>query len=135
MPLAPLRRLVFLASLLVATPVLAAINCQDPRDFGQLAHCFVGQYRCLSSYFGIDAAPNYPEALRCFEANRHWPFVILMYLNGQGTKRDLKKAESVLRAEEKADPDEFGPHQAETLQKAIDRCKAGPHALPKAGLL
>ncbi len=122
-PPAPLLATIVLWPVLAALPAFAATNCQEPRDFGQLAHCFLGQYRCLPNYFGIDAAPNYPEALKCFEANRHWPFVVLMYLNGQGTKRDLKKAESVLRAEEKADPDEFGPHQAETLQKAIDACK------------
>ncbi len=82
----------------------------------------------MPNYFGIDGTPNYPEALRCCETNRLWPFVVLMYLNGEGTRRDLKKAESVLRAAEKTDPDEFGPDQAETLQKAIDACKRVPQA-------
>lgn len=93
-----------------------------------LAHCFLAQSRCLSNYFGIDAAPKYSEALTCFESNRRWPFVVLMYLNGEGMRRDPKKAASVLRTAEKTDPDEFGPHQIEILQKAIERCEAGPRA-------
>jgi uncharacterized protein YecT (DUF1311 family) len=127
-PLAGLLVMILLSSLLAATRSFADNNCQEPRDFGVLAHCFLAQYRCLPNYFGIDAAPNYSEALKCFERNRRWPFVVLMYLNGEGVRGDPKKAASVLRSAEKTDPDEFGPHQTEILQKAIARCAASPRA-------
>jgi hypothetical protein len=119
---------VLLSGLLATTSVGLKTNCQDPRDLAELAHCFLGQFRCLPSYFGIEGTPDYPKALKCFESNKHWPVVVLMYLNGEGTKRDLQKAQSVLENGKKTDPDEFGPHQAEVLQEAINRCKGIPQA-------
>jgi uncharacterized protein YecT (DUF1311 family) len=117
---------VLLSGPLATTSFGLKTNCQEPRDLAELAHCFLGQFRCLPSYFGIEGAPDYPKALKCFESNKHWPFVVLMYLNGEGTKRDLEKAQSVLENGKKTDPDEFGPHQAEVLQEAINRCKGIP---------
>jgi hypothetical protein len=119
---------VSLASLVATPPSFEASRCEDPPDFNAFAHCFLAQYPCLPNYLGIDAAPNYSDALKCFQRNRRWPFVVLMNLNGEGTSLDPKKAESILRAASKTDPDEFGPHQIEILQKAIDRCAAGPGA-------
>jgi uncharacterized protein YecT (DUF1311 family) len=109
--------------MLSTTPARAKDNCRWNQDFAQNQKCFLLQIPCLGSYFGIERAPDYPKALKCFEANKAWPFVVLMYLNGQGTPRDVDKAEAVLKAGLKADRYAFDDGQAAILQKEIDRCK------------
>jgi hypothetical protein len=59
---------------------------QDPEDFQE---CFITRFPCAAMYFGVDGPIDYAGALKCFEADKSWPFVVLMYLNGEGTPRDL----------------------------------------------
>ncbi len=110
---------------LAAAPVFAKADCQAPRDYAELVHCFLAQFRCLPSYFGIDGTPDYPKALKCFEANKLWNFAALMYLNGEGRPRDLQKAEAALKTWKQSGGHDFSSDQAATLQKEIDRCKRG----------
>jgi len=49
-----------------------------------------------------------------------------MHLNGEGTARDLQKAESVLVAGEKNNPDAFSGNQGVTLGGAIHACRQSP---------
>jgi hypothetical protein len=51
-----------------------------------------------------------------------------MYLNGEGTKRDLEKAAAALKAWQQQGPDEFNPEQAAALKKAIERCRRHPQS-------
>ena len=78
------------------------------------------QFPCLVLYFGVDRAPDYPRALKCFEADRSWPFVALMNLNGEGTPRDLNKAEAALKIGQKEDSQSFAYLQ---LKKALSGCR------------
>ncbi|HVN63892.1 MAG TPA: hypothetical protein VMT58_04600 [Candidatus Binataceae bacterium] len=114
------------AAMLVVKPAIAASKCQWGGSFSGDMRCFVTQFPCNDIYFGIGTAPDYPKALKCFEANKRWPFVVLMYLDGEGAPRDLAKAESILKSGQKTDPDTFQDGEAEALQKAIDACKAAP---------
>ena len=97
-----------LAATFTAEPAIAKTDCRQPRDFAQLDSCFLAQFTCMGLYFGIDRAPDYPDALKCFEGRKLWNFVVTMYVNGDGTPRDLHKAEAVLKAGQKTDPD-VGP--------------------------
>ncbi len=116
-----------LAITFTAEPAIAKADCREPRDFAQLDRCFLAQFVCIGLYFGIDRAPDYPEALKCFEGYKEWSFVVIMYVNGEGAPRDLQKAEAVLKAGQKTDPDVAAPEVVATLQKAIDKCKRAPH--------
>jgi hypothetical protein len=90
--------------------------------FGEAQRCFLRQFPCIVEYFGVDQPPNYPKALICFEHEKDWPFVVLMYLNGEGASRDLPKAESVLVAGEKRNPEAFSADQTAALEAAIRAC-------------
>jgi len=103
-------------------------DCTDPRDYAELVHCFLAQFSCLPAYFGIDDAPDYPKALQCFESHKFWDFTALMYLNGEGTPRDLQKATAALKAWKKEGPNKFNPDQAATLTRAIDGCGRHPQS-------
>jgi hypothetical protein len=107
---------------LAAAPAFAKADCENPRDYTELLHCYFARFRCLPSYFGVDGPPNYPKALKCFEASKLWNFEALMYLNGEGGPRDLEKAEAALKAWKLSGRD-FSSDQAATLEKAINRCK------------
>jgi len=116
-----------LAATFMAEPAIAKADCRRPRDFAQLNRCFLAQFACIGLYFGIDRAPDYPEALKCFEGRKAWNFVVTMYVNGEGAPRDLQKAEAVLKAGQKTAPDVAPPEEAAALQKAIDKCKLARH--------
>lgn len=116
-----------LAAMFTAEPAIAKADCRQPRDFAQLDRCFLAQFACIGLYFGIDRPPDYPKALKCFEDRKAWNFVVIMYVNGEGAPRDLQKAEAVLEAGQKTDPDVAPPEKAAALQKAIDKCKLAPH--------
>jgi len=97
-------------------------GCNAKMDFGQRERCFLHQFPCIVAYFGVDQPANYPRAFECFEHKKAWPFVVLMYLNGEGITRDLQQAESVLVSERKENPQAFSGNQASTLEAAISRC-------------
>ena len=50
-----------------------------------------------------------------------------MYLNGDGTPRDLRKAQEVIATGEKTYPYELDFEMTPILRKAIDRCKSDVH--------
>jgi hypothetical protein len=106
----------------ISAPGLA-VRCNREVDFGEAQRCFLRQFPCIALYFGLDQPPGYSKALTCFEHEKDWPFVVLMYLNGEGALRDLQKAESVLVAGEKKNPDAFSGNQAATLEAAIRACR------------
>lgn len=110
-----------------AEPAMAKADCHELRDFAQHDRCFLAHFACIGPYFGIDRAPDYPEALKCFEGRKEWRFVVIMYVNGEGAPRDLQKAEAVLKAGQKTEPDVAAPEVVATLQEAIDKCKRAPH--------
>lgn len=83
--------IVVISTALAAGPDAMKPNCSDPRDYAELVHCFLAQFSCLPSYFGIDGTPDYPKALQCFESHKFWDFTVLMYLNGEGTPAICKK--------------------------------------------
>ncbi|MBF6558934.1 MAG: hypothetical protein IVW56_01495 [Candidatus Binataceae bacterium] len=116
-----------LAATFSAEPATAKADCRQPRDFAQLNRCFLAQFACIGLYFGIDRAPDYPRALKCFEDRKEWNFVVVMYVNGEGAPRDPQKAETVLKLGQRTDPDMAPPEEAAALQKAIDKCKLAPH--------
>ncbi len=128
----PRIRFVALAALVstiaLRTPLAAAADaikpsCSDPRDYGELVHCFLEQFRCLPDYFGVDGKPDYAKALKCFEAHKSWRFVALAYVNGEGAPRDLKKAAAALKAwQQQGLNAAFNEQEAATLKKAISRC-------------
>ncbi|MGH7814095.1 MAG: hypothetical protein ACREQI_08855 [Candidatus Binataceae bacterium] len=114
------------AIVLAAGPSCAQGKCERGKSFAGDMRCFVTQFPCNDLYFGIGRAPDYPKALKCFEANKLWPFAVMMYLNGEGVPRDLTKAGAILRSGQKSDPDSFPLGQAAALQKAIDACENAP---------
>jgi lysozyme len=123
-PLAALA-MVLLAATTSATAL--ADDCRRPTDFGEAQRCFLRQFPCILAYFGIDQPRDYPKALTCFKHENDWAFVVVMYLNGEGTSQDLQKAESVLMAGEKNNPDAFSGNQRPTLEAAIHACRQNTH--------
>jgi hypothetical protein len=117
--------MVALSKPLVAAPIPTDSDCSEPHDYPELVRCVFAQKRCLPSYYGSEGTPDYPKALKCFETNRLWAFAALMYINGQGTTRDLPKAEAIV-ARWKQDGPDFNSDQAATLEKAIKKCKRHP---------
>jgi uncharacterized protein YecT (DUF1311 family) len=81
---------------------------------------------CNDYYFGITGPRDFAKALRCFEANQDWDFLILMHLNGEGTPADVRKAEELLENWKKTAPADADSLQAEALGKAIDERKQHP---------
>jgi uncharacterized protein YecT (DUF1311 family) len=70
--------------------------------------------------------------LNLCKANNSGAFVALMYLNGEGTPRDLNKAEAALKVWRQKNPDQFSNSQAAALKKAINGCRgAGTEACPR----
>src|ERR1039458_1481349 len=89
---------------LAAAPGATKPDCSNPSDYAELVYCFLAQFRRLPSYVGIDGTPDYPKALSCFESYKLWNFAALMYINGEGTPRDLQKAAAALRAWQQQGP-------------------------------
>jgi hypothetical protein len=105
---------------LAASYARASEDCDSNRDFAENCKCFLLRFPCLALYFGADRAPDYPRALKCFEADHSWSFVALMNLNGEGTPRDLHRAEAALKNAHKEDSESFRYIQ---LKKALGRCQ------------
>jgi len=90
-------------------------------------HSAADEKDCGDYYFGISSPPDFHKALRCYEREQAWDFLILMYLNGEGTPVDLHKAEDLLKDWQKAGP-AYGADslQAAALRKAIEERKQNP---------
>ncbi|MBV8450934.1 MAG: DUF1311 domain-containing protein [Deltaproteobacteria bacterium] len=106
---------------LAATSVSANDECGQDRDFAENRKCFLLQFPCLGLYFGIDHAPDYPRALQCFESDRAWSFVALMYLNGEGAPRNLQRAKAALQTGLKEDPNSITYHRLGEALRACER--------------
>ncbi|MGA6970551.1 MAG: hypothetical protein WBY93_02910 [Candidatus Binatus sp.] len=89
-------------------PVYA--DCQFGQDYPTDLRCFLNQFggsQCYDSYFGFSGPPNFSEALQCFENNKIWSYLVVMYLNGQGGPRDVQKAEQWFATGQKMAPIEW----------------------------
>src|SRR5712692_1015956 len=88
-----------LVAVFVFVPSSAQSTCNHPRDLSENDRCFVEWFPCRYAFFGLDAPPDYAKALACFQKSTRepGPFVALIYLNGEGTARDLQKAEAGLK--------------------------------------
>jgi uncharacterized protein YecT (DUF1311 family) len=124
--------LCLLALIAGSSTILAEDDCNHPKDFATGEKCFAAQFPCPYSYLGIDGTLDYAKALNLCKANNSGAFVALMYLNGEGTPRDLQKAEAALKVWEQKNPDQFSNSQAAALEKAINGCRrAGTEACPR----
>lgn len=81
---------------------------------------------CDKAYFGIDQAADFPQALRCYQAEKRWDLLIIMYLNGEGTPVDVGKAETLLQEWAREDQIPGGSLEAQALRKVIDERKQHP---------
>ena len=98
----------FLTQSLATGPVYA--DCQFGQDYPTDLRCFLNQFggsQCYDSYFGFSGPPNFSEALQCFENNKIWSYLVVMYLNGQGGPRDVQKAEQWFATGQKMAPIEW----------------------------
>jgi TPR repeat protein len=62
-----------------------------------------------------------PLALACFESERTWPFVTLIYLNGEGVPRNLQRAKAALRTGLKEDLHSFTYYRLEEALRTCER--------------
>lgn len=83
---------------------------------------------CDDAYFGINRAADFPRALRCYQAEKRWDLLIVMYLNGEGTPVDIGKAESLLQEWAREDQVPGGSLEARALREAIEERKQHPEA-------
>jgi hypothetical protein len=121
-----------LALIAGSSTILAEDDCNHPKDFATGEKCFAAQFPCPYSYLGIDGTLDYAKALTLCKANNSGAFVALMYLNGEGTPRDLNKAEAALKVWKQKNPDQFSNCQAAALEKAIKGCNlAGTEICPR----
>lgn len=76
-------------------------------------------YECVYAYYGINQAVNYEKAYKCFVSNAVYEYLILMQLNGEGVPADANKANDLMVAWLKADPEYAGSAKETYLQRAI----------------
>ena len=81
---------------------------------------------CDDAYFGIHRASDFSRALRCYQTEKRWDLLIVMYLNGEGTPVDIAKAEKLFEEWQQEDPALAGSLEAEALRKEIDERKQHP---------
>lgn len=79
--------------------------------------------KCDELYFGAAGKPDFPRALKCYQARQAWPMLILMRLNGEGAPADLAQAEALYKEWEKASPPDAKSLQGEALSKLIEERK------------
>jgi uncharacterized protein YecT (DUF1311 family) len=118
----------FIVQSLAVGPVYA--DCQFGRDYPTDLKCYLVQFpggECYDSYFGFSAPPNFSKALPCFEGQKTWPYLVIMYLNGQGTPRDVQKAEQSFATGQKMGPvdwpAEWTAAEMSSLKQAIGEAK------------
>lgn len=122
--------LCIMAGTVAAFPVshanLADAARKHPANSAQTEKWSLAQFPCTSAYFGSGGAPDYPSALKCFRSNGMWGFVALMYLNGEGTPRNLNRAAAALKRWKQNNSYEFGSYNSDaaaSLGRAIERCR------------
>lgn len=112
-----------LALIARSSPILAQDDCNHQKDFASGEKCFAAQFPCPYSYLGIDGTLDYAKALNICKADNSGAFVAVMYLNAEGTPRDLNKAEAALYVWNQKNPDQFSSSQAAALEKTINGCR------------
>ncbi|HSU84606.1 MAG TPA: lysozyme inhibitor LprI family protein [Thermoanaerobaculia bacterium] len=75
---------------------------------------------CDDAYFGITREPDFSRALRCYQSEKRWDLLIVMYLNGEGTPVDIGKAETLLQEWAREDQIPGGSLEARALRAAIE---------------
>ncbi len=83
---------------------------------------------CDKAYFGIDQAPDFSRALQCYQSEKRWDLLIVMYLNGEGTPVNIGKAETLLQEWAREDQIPGGSLEARALRDAIEERKQDPEA-------
>jgi uncharacterized protein YecT (DUF1311 family) len=81
---------------------------------------------CDDAYFGIHRASDFSRALRCYQSEKRWDLLIVMYLNGEGTRVDIGKAETLLQEWAREDQIPGGSLEARGLREEIDERKQHP---------
>ncbi len=81
---------------------------------------------CDDAYFGINRASDFSHALQCYQAEKRWDLLIVMYLNGEGTPVDVGKAETLLQDWAREDQVPGGSLEARALRLAIEERKQHP---------
>jgi uncharacterized protein YecT (DUF1311 family) len=81
---------------------------------------------CDRAYFGINQEPELSRALRCYQAEKRWDLLIVMYLNGEGTPVDVGKAEALFQEWAREDQVPGGSLEARALREEIEERKQHP---------
>jgi uncharacterized protein YecT (DUF1311 family) len=112
------------------SPGLVHADCRFGQDYPTDLKCYLVQFpggECYDSYFGFSSPPNFSKALQCFEGQKTWPYLVVMYLNGQGSPRDVHKAEQWFAAGQKMAPvdwpAEWTAAELSSLKQAIEEAK------------
>jgi uncharacterized protein YecT (DUF1311 family) len=74
---------------------------------------------CDRAYFGINRTSDFPRALQCYQSEKRWDLLIVMYLNGEGTPVNVAKADALLQEWERGQM-EGGWLEAQALRAAIE---------------
>lgn len=75
---------------------------------------------CDNYYLGIHGVPDLAKALRCYKAEQRWEMLIVMSLNGEGAPVSIPRAEELLLAWQREDPNQANSLQAMALSEIID---------------
>ncbi|HEY6298552.1 MAG TPA: hypothetical protein VIW95_02825, partial [Candidatus Binatus sp.] len=106
---------------------LAHADCRFGQDYPTDLKCYLVQFpggECYDSYFGFSGPSDFSKALQCFEGQKTWPYPVVMYLNGQGSPRNVQKAEHWFAAGQKMAPvdwpAEWTAAELSSLKQAIE---------------
>jgi hypothetical protein len=89
-------------------------------------------YECVYAYYGIGQPINYTKAYQCFDSHAIYEYLIVMQLNGEGVPADPKKAEDLMHAWLKADPENAGSVDETHMQQLIkDRLRGSTPSATK----
>ena len=83
---------------------------------------------CEDLYYGFSAPPNLKRAYSCFEAQHIFEYLIVMRLNGEGTKTSVDEADKLVEAWTKFDPEASGSTEGKALRAAIKQKRDGAQA-------
>ena len=108
-----------------SSTVSAEDGCDHPKDFAAAENCFAAQFPCPYSYLGVDGTRDYARALDLCTADNSGAFIALIYLNGEGTPRNLEMADAALKLWKQKSPDHFSSSQAAALENAVNECRRG----------
>jgi uncharacterized protein YecT (DUF1311 family) len=85
-----------------------------------------GEEDCDDYYFGINGPPQFSKAFKCYSKQKELKFLILMYLNGEGTPVNVRKAEEVFNQWQASAPEQAETWEGEALQNVIEERKDNP---------